>query len=513
MALVTAQTTTGQPRVTGGDVERIAQAVVRIDALYDGELVSTGSGTIVVSTGLIVTNRHVIENSDDWTIAMLHNIDERPAPRYRARLLGYSQEVDFAVLQIDRWANGERLSNEDLNLPTAVSADRKLQRGDYVGLLGYPGIGDGLLTFTEGGIATVQRGSINGEAAVLAYRTDAEAAPGNSGGLAVNSSGEMVGIPTSARTENATGGRLVEIVTLEAVSKAINAGLETVLPNTNRAFVDAFAEARYGTLLVQAGQNPGGHTAAGIAGGAMNIANAIDGCQGWISTRPDYRVQWRGRADSLGFGFRTSDTAGTTKDTTLSIRQPDGFWQCDDDSGIGLNPMILIENPEPGEYTVWVGSYEEEEYIEGELVVLDSESIPAERHNESSNAVVQFPIRVFVEPGPHSAGALAEAYNRDECTTGHLQAVADPRLAHVGVYIGVQPAPRLPPPSGDAAADAGRTLGGLISLGVRARNQVTVYTMTEGQPAVVLYSGQTRRFGNAVKDACNAILNAAGVRQ
>ena len=50
-------------------------------------------------------------------------------------------------------------------------------------------------------------------------------------------------------------------------------------------------------------------------------------------------------------------------------------------------------------------------------------------------------------------------------------------------------------------------------MGTRSRNQVTVYTMMEGQPAVVLYSGRTRRFGNAVKDACNAILDAAGVER
>ena len=86
------------------------------------------------------------------------------------------------------------------------------------------------------------------------------------------------------------------------------------------------------------------------------------------------------------------------------------------------------------------------------------------------------------------------------------------RLAHVGVYIGVQPTPRIPP-SGDPATDAGRLLGGLISMGAQSRNQVTVYTMMEGQPAVVLYSGRTRRFGNAVKDACNAILDAAGVER
>ena len=136
-ALATAEATTAQTRLTGDDIERIARSVVRIDALRNGELVGTGSGTIIWPTGRIVTNRHVIENSEDWQIAILRDIDERPVPQYRASLQGYSEEVDIALLQIDRWADGKPLVSENLNLPTAVWAEWHLQRGDYVGLFGY----------------------------------------------------------------------------------------------------------------------------------------------------------------------------------------------------------------------------------------------------------------------------------------------------------------------------------------------------------------------------------------
>ena len=351
---------------------------------------------------------------------------------------------------------------------------------------------------SPGGITTVHRGSVGGETASVAYQTDAEIAPGNSGGLAVNGNGEMVGIPSAAMTE-ATGGRLGVIITLEALVKATNAGLQTDLRNTDRLFVDAFAEATYGTLLVQAGRRPEGHTAAGIAGGPMDVANVIDGCRGWVSTPPDYRIRWTGRAESLGITFRATESAASTDDTTLTIRTPDGRWFCNDDSAGSMDPMIIIDDPEPGDYTAWAGSYIKDAYIEGELLVLDSASIPPEDTaranaapveaappgrddygiNQPGESEIRFPIRVFVEPGPHSGDALAEAYNRRECTTGHLQAVADPRLAHVGVYIGVQPTPRIPP-SGDPATDAGRALGGLISMGARSRNQVTVYTIDGG---------------------------------
>ena len=376
--------TAAQPGLTGGDIERIARSVVRIDALRNEERIGTASGTIISPTGLIVTNRHVIENSDDWEIATLRDIDERPVPRYRASLRGYSREVDIAVLEIDRWTDGKPLVREDLDLPTAVSAEWHLQRGDYVALLGYPGIGGGLLTFTEGGITTVHRGSIGGETASVAYQTDAEIAPGNSGGLAVNSNGEMVGIPSAAATE-ATGGRLGVIITVEALVRASNAGLET---SSNPSFVNAFAEATYGTLLVQGGQRLGGYTTAGIAGGPIDVADIIDGCRGWISTRPDYRIRWTGGAESLGFRFRATED---TDDTTLSVRTPDGGWFCDDDSASGMDPMIIIEDAEPGEYTVWAGSYAQNAYIEGELLVLDSASIPPEETARANAGPVELP--------------------------------------------------------------------------------------------------------------------------
>ncbi len=384
VALATAHVTTALESLTGGDIERIARSVVRIDALRNGEVVGSGSGTIVLPTGVIVTNRHVIEDSDDWEIAMLRDIDERPVPRYRASLRGYSPEVDIAVLEIDRWADGKPLVSENLDLPSAVLADWDLQRGDYVGLLGYPGIGAGLLTFTEGGIATVRRGTVGGKTASVTYQTDAEIAPGNSGGLAVNGNGEMVGIPSAAATE-ATGARLAVIITIEALLNATAAGLETDRSKLNRSFVDAFADANYGTLLVQAGRMPEGHRVAGIAGGPLDVAAVLDGCRGWVSHAPDYRIRWTGRAASLGFRFAPTGTAASTDDTTLTVRTPDGRWFCDDDSAAGTDPMIIIDDPRPGNYTVWAGSYVKDAYIAGELRVLDSASVPPE-HSAPLNA-------------------------------------------------------------------------------------------------------------------------------
>ncbi len=204
------------------DIDRIAHAVVLIGAIEDDELVSSGSGTIVTSTGLIYTNYHVIEGADDLLIAVLDDINERPIPRYFARVVEEYPEVDFAVLQIDRrYSSGRTIDPEELELPyLEASGDVSVTRGERVYVFGYPGIGDGYLVLTEGAITTIQNGTVSGERIPVWYQTDAEISPGNSGGLVTNADGEFIGIPTAVRTEERTLGRLGGILPIGALLAA-----------------------------------------------------------------------------------------------------------------------------------------------------------------------------------------------------------------------------------------------------------------------------------------------------
>ena len=93
---------------------------------------------------------------------------------------------------------------------------------------------------------------------------------------------------------------------------------------------------------------------------------------------------------------RSRETGANTDDTTLTVRTPDGRWFCDDNNGGGRDPMVLLDDPEPGDYTGVGGIVLPGAYSKGELLVLDSASPPAE------DSGIRFPIRVFVERGPHS---------------------------------------------------------------------------------------------------------------
>ncbi|MEO8397209.1 MAG: hypothetical protein ABI700_29710, partial [Chloroflexota bacterium] len=72
--------------------------------------------------------------------------------------------------------------------------------------------------------------TLNGARIPYWYQTDAQISPGNSGGLVVNSAGEMIGIPTEVRSEERTLGRLGSILTMAAINGALSSQQTVALP-------------------------------------------------------------------------------------------------------------------------------------------------------------------------------------------------------------------------------------------------------------------------------------------
>lgn len=220
-----------QGDLSGEDIDRISRSVVQI-LVFDGDTpVDSGSGTIVEPTGLIYTNRHVADAGNDYGILMLDDIREQPVLRYFASATLISDQLDFAVLQIDRDSNGLAIDSSTLNLPVIPLATDEVQLGESVSVFGYPTIGEGFMVYTTGQITTIQNGNLNGARLPVWYQTNAEIAPGNSGGLAVNQRGELIGVPTAVITEERTGGRLGGILPLVAIQSEFNAQNMVNIPN------------------------------------------------------------------------------------------------------------------------------------------------------------------------------------------------------------------------------------------------------------------------------------------
>ena len=191
-------------------IENVMHCVVQVVALqraFLGNLspVWTGSGTIVHSSGLILTNCHVANPramgmtapaADMLAIAITQRSDEAPALTYIAQVAVQSPELDLAILRIVSGLNGRAVAG--LNLPALALGDSDaLELGDQVCIFGYPGIGGETITFTTGAVSgfSKEKGIADHRAWI---KTDATIAGGNSGGTAVNLDGQLIGIPTQA---------------------------------------------------------------------------------------------------------------------------------------------------------------------------------------------------------------------------------------------------------------------------------------------------------------------------
>jgi S1-C subfamily serine protease len=142
---------------------------------------SLGSGVIVDSGGIIVTNNHVVANATELRVVLA---DKR---EFEAKVLLADERTDLAVLKID-------VKDEELPaLPFANSDD--LEVGDLVLAIGNPfGVGQ---TVTSGIVSALARTRVGVTDYQFFIQTDAAINPGNSGGALVNMQGELVGINTA----------------------------------------------------------------------------------------------------------------------------------------------------------------------------------------------------------------------------------------------------------------------------------------------------------------------------
>lgn len=151
-----------------------------------------GSGVIINSNGIIVTNNHVIEGADQIEVTLDNNL------KFEAKLLGADPVTDLAVLKI-----------EAIDLPTLPFGDSDaLRLGEWVLAIGNP---YNLRSTVTAGIVSAKARTMpspQGEFKIESFiQTDAAVNRGNSGGALINTRGELVGINTAiaSRTGDFTG--------------------------------------------------------------------------------------------------------------------------------------------------------------------------------------------------------------------------------------------------------------------------------------------------------------------
>ena len=178
--------------------ENAVHAVVHIKTTYANEgdnpmyqflygrspepYMGSGSGVIISKDGYIVTNNHVIEQSNNIEVVLN---DKRS---FKAKIIGTDPITDLALLKIN--------ASDLVGIPFGNSDDLRI--GEWVLAVGNP---FNLTSTVTAGIVSAKARDINinrSRYSIESFiQTDAAVNPGNSGGALVNTKGELVGINTA----------------------------------------------------------------------------------------------------------------------------------------------------------------------------------------------------------------------------------------------------------------------------------------------------------------------------
>ena len=154
---------------------------------------AAGSGFILTDDGYIITNHHVIENSDSITVSLYDGTT------YEAELIGYDASNDIAVLKVEA---------EGL-IPVVIGDFENLNVGDSVIAIGNP-LGELTFSLTSGAVSALDREiTLSNSVTMELIQTDCAINSGNSGGALFNLYGEVVGV-TNAKYSGSGGGASID---------------------------------------------------------------------------------------------------------------------------------------------------------------------------------------------------------------------------------------------------------------------------------------------------------------
>jgi putative serine protease PepD len=304
---ITAAPSVPAASLPAGSVEQVAAKVVPSVVKLEtdmGRASEEGSGIILSSDGLILTNNHVVEaaKNADTTITFA---DGRTT---KFTVVGTDPSSDIAVVKAD--------GVSDLT-PITIGSSANLKVGQDVVAIGSPLGLEG--TVTTGIISALNRpvaagGDIKNQNTVLdAIQTDAAINPGNSGGALVNMNGELVGVNSAIAT---LGGD-----SADAQSGSIGLGFAIPIDQAKRIADELIkgGSASHASLGVQVGNDASSHGAkiVEVTGGGAAAAAGLP--SGVVVTKVDDRVI--GSADALVAAVRSKAPG---EKVTLTYLDPSG---------------------------------------------------------------------------------------------------------------------------------------------------------------------------------------------
>ncbi len=304
---------------------------------------SLGSGVIVDTGGLVITNHHVIEGMTNVKVALA---DRR---EFDADIVLQDPRTDLAVLRI---RNGG-------NFPAMELADSDgLEVGDIVLALGNPfGVGQ---TVTQGIVSALARTQVGITDYGFFIQTDAAINPGNSGGALVDMQGRLVGVNSAIFSQSGGSvgiGFAIPVNMVKLVVAAAKGGVRQVrrpwlgatLQGVSREIAESLGMDRPAGALVSDIQNNSPAAQAGLQRG--DVITQVDGKEVDDPEGVGYRMGVRalggsvtmtllrrGKATTIDVKLAAAPETPPREEVKLSGRNP-----FDGASAVNISPATLEE--------------------------------------------------------------------------------------------------------------------------------------------------------------------------
>lgn len=174
---------------------------------------ASGSGFVISTDGYILTNYHVIEDSDSITVAMYDGTT------HEAALVGYDESNDIAVLKIE----AENLT------PVILGDSDRVNVGDSVVAIGNP-LGELTFSLTAGAVSAMDREvTLSRSVTMNLIQTDCAINSGNSGGALFNLYGEVIGVTNAKYSSSSAREASIDNIGFAIPINSIRAIVESII--------------------------------------------------------------------------------------------------------------------------------------------------------------------------------------------------------------------------------------------------------------------------------------------
>ena len=203
---------------------------------YTTTSAASGSGFVYSDDGYIITNFHVVENSNSISVSLYDGTS------LDAKLVGYDESNDVAVLKVD--------TEKELT-PVIIGDSANVNVGDPVVAIGNP-LGELTFSLTSGAVSALDREvTFSGGITMNLIQTDCAINSGNSGGALFNLYGEVIGITNAKYSGNSASGATIDnigfAIPMNRVRSLVDSIIEkgyVVKPYIGVTIIDVSAESQ-----------------------------------------------------------------------------------------------------------------------------------------------------------------------------------------------------------------------------------------------------------------------------